>query len=274
MNRLILALCIGLIPHALHAQTASPTPAAPVQERTTPQASSPPSQAELQEALKHNESVKQLYAAGNYKEALPQAERVLALLEKARGDEDPLVGGALHNLALLHLALKKFDKVEPVFERILVRREKSRLATSPATLGILINYRCLISARGASNPEEGGTLTDRINSILLQDSVLAAGLPLPDDLSELNSHVIFERPQPRYPREALGRRLQGTVVVWGETDEKGKMVKVEAVPCWEGQKLLADAAVEAMHRASLKPVLVNGKAIKLKVITTYSFVLQ
>lgn len=265
MNKLIFALLVCLIPHALSAQSVSP--ASPAADRSTPQA-------ELEEAGKLNASVTQLYAAGNYKEALPLAERVLVLYEKVRAEDDPLVGNALNNLAVLCFALNKFEKAEPLFERILARREKSRLATSPVTLSLLIRYRCLTSARGTRNRPQGAKLTDRINSILLQDALLAAGLSLPADLSELNSRIVFTKPQPRYPREALSMRLQGTVLVWGETDETGKIVSAEAVPCWQGQKLLADAGVEAMLTARLQPIVIDGKSIKLKVITTYSFVIQ
>lgn len=267
MKKLILTLFVCLVPHPSYAQTASPTAAALVQD-------GPTSQAELEEAKKLNASVKQLYAAGNYKEALPQAERVLALLEKVRGEEDALVGDALHNVATLSLALKKFEKFEPVFERILARREKSRSATSPATMKMIINFSCLILSRGRSNSTPAGKLAIRINPILLQDAVLAAGLPLPEDLPELDSRVIYDKsPRPYYPAEAKAAGLQGTILMWAETDETGKIVQAEAVPCWQGQKPLAEAAVEAIRAGRLKPVVVNGKAIKLKVLTTYNFVL-
>lgn len=267
MRKLILAAFVCLLPHALHAQANSPAPAQPVRDKLTPPA-------ELREVSELGASVKQLYAAGKYKEALPLAERMLELCEKARGEQDPLVGDALANLAILYLALKKFDKAEAVFERILVRRERSKIATSPAMLRMLINYGCLVSTRGTSIRKQGATFTDRINSILLQDAVLAAGLPLPDDLSELSSRVTFKKPQPRYPREALSARLQGIVLVWVETDETGKAVNAEAVPCWSGQKVLADASVEAARSAQLQPVVVDGKPVKLKVIISYSFVMQ
>jgi tetratricopeptide (TPR) repeat protein len=267
MKNLILALVVCLIPHAFYAQTVSPTSTAPVQDGST-------SQADLEEAAKLNASVKQLYAAGNYKEALPLAERVLALLEKGRGDEDPFVGDALHNLATLYLSLKKFEKFETVFERILARREKSKIATSPATMKMLINFSCLIISRGRSNNTQAGKLAVRINPILMQDAVLAAGLPLPENLPELDSRVIFDKSYRHfYPAEAKAAGLQGTILMWAETDETGKIVKAEAVPCWQGQKPLADAAVEAVRAARLKPVVVNGKSIKLKVLTTYNFVL-
>lgn len=61
MKNLILALFVCLIPHALYAQTVNPTSPAPVQDSST-------AQAELAEAEKLNASVKQLYAAGNFRE--------------------------------------------------------------------------------------------------------------------------------------------------------------------------------------------------------------
>jgi TonB family protein len=269
MKRLILALFIGLLPHALYAQTAATSSAVTVQDKSTS-----PQTAELQEAERLSASVRQLYAAGNYKEALPQAQRVLALLEKVRGEEDPFVGSALNNLALLHIELKEFDRARPILERILARREKSKAATSPTTMHLLISYGCLIRARGSIKREEGVKLDERINAVFLQDAVLAAGLPVPDNLPELSRGNNLKKPQPRYPREALNARIQGSVLVLAETDETGKVVSVEPVPCWGGQKLLAEAAAEAMRSASFKPLLVNGKAVKYKAIATYNFVIQ
>ena len=267
MKKLILALFLSSLPHALCAQTASPASTAPVQSGATPQA-------ELAEAAKLSASVTQLYAAGKYKEALPLAERVLALLEKVRPEEDPLVGNALNNLAVLYLELKDSKKALPILERVLARREKLTAATSPTTASLLVSYICLTSAKGVSMRGKGFNLAERINAILLQDAVLAAGLPLPENLSELSRDIITRNPQPRYPAEAKGARLQGTVVMLAEADETGKVVNVEALPCWGGQKPLADASVEAMRGAQFKHILVNGKSIKLRAIATYSFVLQ
>lgn len=267
MKKLLLTLFVCLVPHAFYAQTASPPAAAPVQDGATPQA-------ELEEAKKLNASVKQLYAAGNYKEASPQAERVLALLEKVHGEENPLVGDALNNLAVLYLELKDFKKALPILERVLARREKLKTATSPTTASLLISYVCLSSAKGVSMRGKGVRLTDRINAILLQDAVLAAGLPLPENLTELSKDIITKKPQPRYPGEAKSARLQGTVVMLAEADETGKVVNVEAVPCWGGQKPLADASAEALRAGQFKRISIDGKSLKLKALATYSFVLQ
>jgi TonB family protein len=269
MKKLILALFLSLIPPACYAQTVSPASGAPVQERPTSATG-----AELEEAGKLGVSVTQLYAAGKYKEALPPAERVLMLLEKVRGEEDPLVGSALNNLAVLYLQLRDSRKAQPILERILARREKLKTATSPATASLLISYVCLTSAKGVSLRGKGLNLTERINAILLQDAVLEAGLPVPDNLAELSSGIIIKKPQPRYPPEAKSARLQGTVVMLAEADETGKVSNVEALPCWGGQKPLADASVEAMRGAQFKQITIGGKSIKLRAIATYSFVLQ
>lgn len=272
MKRLTLAslitLFVSLIPTALNAQTVSPTPA-PFQNRTATL-----QEAELEEAEKLNASVAQLYAAGNYKEALPMAERVLALCEKVRREEDPLVGTALNNLAAIYIELKEFRKVEPILERILARREKQKTATSPMTLGMLVSYGCLVSAKHTNRRSQEHDVIKRINSIFLLDAVHAAGLPLPEDLSVLKTAVVFTKPQPLYPRPARDKRLQGTVLVWGEADETGKIVRAEALPCWKGQQWLTAAAVDAVRAARFKPIVISGKPLKLKVITTYSFIIE
>jgi TonB family protein len=270
MKKLILALFVCLMPHALSAHSVSRTSStAPVQDKTAAQ-----SVAELEEAGKLSASVTQLYAAGKYKEALPPAERALMLLEKVRGEEDPLVGSALNNLAVLYLELKDSKKAQPILERILARREKLKTATSPTTASLLISYVCLTSAKGISLRGKGLNLSERINAILLQDAVLEAGLPVPENLAELSSGIVTKRPQPRYPAEAKSARLQGTVVMLAEADETGKVVNVEPVPCWSGQKPLADASVEAMRGARFKQITIGGKPIKSRAIVTYSFVLQ
>jgi CHAT domain-containing protein len=58
----------------------------------------------LEEALRLNQQVIQLYNQGQYAAAMPLAERSLAILEKVLGKEHPLVAKSLNNLALLYQA--------------------------------------------------------------------------------------------------------------------------------------------------------------------------
>jgi TonB family protein len=274
MNKLILAAFVCLLPHALHAQeaTRNPNPTGAAAVVAVQNKSTSPQPAELQEADKLSASVVQLYAAGNYKEALPSAQRALALREKVLKDEDPLVGAALTNLLALYLALGDADKAEPLCERILVRRERGRAPTAKATMDALTAYGCILSAKGRLRVGNGLTLSERINKVLLQDAIVAAGLTPPANLEGMGARI--SSPPPRYPDEALGRRLQGSVFVVLDIDGAGKVTSAEPLPCVGALKPLAEAATEAARRSSFAPVEIAGKLIQRKAFSVYNFVLR
>jgi TonB family protein len=269
MKKLILTAFVCLLPYALDARAASSTfaVAVPVQDKSTPQ-----QPADLQEADKLSASVAQLYAAGNYKEALPLAQRALALREKVLKDEDPLVGVALHNLAALYFALGDVGKAEPLCERILVRREQGPPPTSTATMYVLTGYGCILSAKGRLRVGNGLTLSERINKILLQDAIAAAGLTPPANLEGVGARI--SSPPPRYPAEAKSLRLQGSVFVVLDIDGAGKVLGAEPLECGPGLKLLAEAASEAARRSSFTPVSIDGKPIRRKAFVIYNFALR
>ncbi|MCA1567073.1 MAG: TonB family protein [Acidobacteria bacterium] len=271
MKQLILAAFVCLLPHAAHAQAASPTPAAAVVSAVQDKPTSP-QPAELQEADKLSASVVQLYAAGKYKEALPAAQRALALREKVLKDEDPLVGTALNNLLALYLALGDAGKAEPLCERILARREQGRAPTSKATMNALNAYGCILTAKGRLRVGNGLTLSERINKILLQDAIVAAGLTPPASLEGVGKRI--SSPPPRYPEEAKSFRLQGRVFVVLEIDGAGQVTSAEPLLCGNALKTLAEAASEAARRSSFAPVEIAGKPVSRKAFAVYSFVLQ
>jgi len=66
-----------------------------------------------------------LYQAGKYAEALPIAQRSLALREKTLGREHPEVAVSLNNLAELYRALDEYPAAEPLYQRALSIWEKS-----------------------------------------------------------------------------------------------------------------------------------------------------
>ena len=80
--------------------------------------------AELQEAEKLNQQVMQLYRQGKYREAIPLAEKVLAIIEKILGEEHPDVATSLNNLAALYQAQGNYTKAEPLYRRALAIYEK------------------------------------------------------------------------------------------------------------------------------------------------------
>lgn len=270
MNKLILAAFVCLLPHALHAQTPGATPAppaVPVRDKSTPSQAS-----ELQEADELSASAARLYAAGNYRKALPAAERALALREKVLTDADPLVGVALHNLATLYIALGDAGKAEPLCERILVRREGGQPPSSEATMNALMAYACIVSARGRIRVTDKPPLTERINKILLQDAITAAGLTLPASLEGVGAQI--SKPQPKYPVEAKSRRLQGPVFIVLDIDATGKVLSAEPLPCVPGLKVLSEVAAEAARRSSFAPASIAGLPIRRKAFAIYNFVLR
>src|SRR5215207_7228536 len=87
-------------------------------------------QGEAAEADRLNADVVRLYGAGKYDEALPVAQRVLELREKALGGDDMRVAYALANLANIHARRGNYREAEPHFARALAVAEKRAAAES------------------------------------------------------------------------------------------------------------------------------------------------
>jgi CHAT domain-containing protein/Tfp pilus assembly protein PilF len=83
------------------------------------------SQQAVEEAKRLQAEVEQLYAQGKYTEALPIAERVLALREKAFGAEHTDVATALNDLGVLYCEKGDFGRAEPLLLRAKAVREKA-----------------------------------------------------------------------------------------------------------------------------------------------------
>ncbi|MBC7831694.1 MAG: tetratricopeptide repeat protein, partial [Hyphomicrobium sp.] len=71
-----------------------------------------------------NRQIARLKAAGKHAEALPLAEKALALAEK-KGPDSPDVAKALDTLAELYEAENKYAEAEPLLKRALAIREKA-----------------------------------------------------------------------------------------------------------------------------------------------------
>jgi CHAT domain-containing protein/tetratricopeptide (TPR) repeat protein len=80
---------------------------------------------DLREADALNRQVEQLHKQGRIAEAIPLAQKMLAIYEKILGPDDPKVARSLNNLAFLYMATGAFTKVEPLLTRALVIEEKA-----------------------------------------------------------------------------------------------------------------------------------------------------
>ena len=103
---------------------------------------------ELVEAKELNGRVMQLYGAGRYDEALPLAERALAIREKAFGGEHAAVAQSLNHLAMLHEAKGDYARAEPLYQRALAMREKLHGPEHPEVAAMLNNLAGLYYVKG------------------------------------------------------------------------------------------------------------------------------
>jgi CHAT domain-containing protein/Tfp pilus assembly protein PilF len=102
----------------------------------------------LQQGNELNQEVIRLYQQGRYSEAIPAAERVVAICEKALGPEHPDTALALNNLAELYRTMGAYDKAEPLYQRSLAIYEKALGSEHPDTALALNNLAQLYSTMG------------------------------------------------------------------------------------------------------------------------------
>jgi len=95
-----------------------------------------------------NGQVVALNQAGRYGEALPIAQRVLALAEQLRGPDHPEVATCLNNLAELYRALGRYADAEPLYKRARAIWEKAFGADDIDVGTALNNLALLYKAEG------------------------------------------------------------------------------------------------------------------------------
>ncbi|ODS31932.1 MAG: hypothetical protein SCARUB_02941 [Candidatus Scalindua rubra] len=103
---------------------------------------------DLEEAERLNQKVIRLYQEGRYEDAIPHAERALALREKAIGPEHSNVATSLNNLAGLYRAQGRYADAEPRCLRALSINEKSLGENHPDVATSLNNLALLYKVQG------------------------------------------------------------------------------------------------------------------------------
>jgi Flp pilus assembly protein TadD len=81
--------------------------------------------AQQDEAAALNAKIVELYRAGKFSEAIPMAQRALAIRENALGPSHPYVAQSLNNLAGLYHSQGRYADAEPLFKRSLAIRENA-----------------------------------------------------------------------------------------------------------------------------------------------------
>ena len=103
---------------------------------------------DLEEANRLDRQVIQLFREGKYDEAIPLAERALAIREKALGAEHLDVAAPLFNLASLYSSKGDYARAEPLYQRALAINEKALGAEHPDVALLLNNLAALYDNKG------------------------------------------------------------------------------------------------------------------------------
>jgi TonB family protein len=74
--------------------------------------------------------------------------------------------------------------------------------------------------------------------------------------------------QPRYPVDAMQRRIEGTVVLHATIGKDGAMHDVKSV---RGDRVLLQAAMDAVRQWRYKPYMLNGVAVDMPIDITINF---
>ena len=103
---------------------------------------------ELEEAKILSRQVIRLCQLSRYSEAIPLAQKALAIEEKVLGPEHPTVANSLDNLAGMYFNLGDYRKVEPLLKKALEIREKALGPEHPTVANSLDNLAGIHSNLG------------------------------------------------------------------------------------------------------------------------------
>jgi CHAT domain-containing protein len=150
--------------------------------------------AELAEAKRLNQQAMQLYQQGKYSEAIPLAERALAIREKVLGKEHLNVAESLNNLAALYFSQGNYAKGETLHLRSLGIFEKVLGKEHPIVATSLNNLGVIYSSQGSYTKAEPLFL----RSLAIREKVL--GKEHPDVATSLNNLAGLYQEQGSYAK--------------------------------------------------------------------------
>src|SRR5438045_3348308 len=105
-------------------------------------------QAQSEDLAALDAKIVKLRDAGKYVEAIPLAERLLALTRSQKGDEHADVGTCMDALATLYLHQGRYGDAEPLYRGALQIREKTLGREHPKLGSSLNNLAALLYLRG------------------------------------------------------------------------------------------------------------------------------
>ena len=199
------------------------------------------------------------FRAGNSREAEAAYSRALALREKSFGANSPQVAQTLHALGEFYRSKHDFDRAASNYRRALLIFGESSDSTSADYERTSDAFACL--AYDHKKPGVFKEIEATRRRFAREEGV--------GDSHEILNGRALTMPQPVYPDEARGRRLQGIVVVKVEIDETGRVIN--AIDMCQGPPYLSEASVAAAWRARFTPTKLKGRPVKVKGVIQYRF---
>ena len=217
----------------------------------------------LAEADRLSDEVTKLFSQKKLDEAIPLAKRVLELREAALNPQHSRVASAARMLAELYILKKQFREAEPLLLRAIKIDEIARAQTDPVVIPDLERYTCVLTY--LRKRVELENFEERRVMRLKQSNE-------PDrfwgSLHRITKAVTMEKPE--YPREAIAARASGLIQIKVSLDEEGRVIN--AVGMCGGDSYLVKASADAARRARFKPILIQGKPVRLTGYLSYNFI--
>jgi tetratricopeptide (TPR) repeat protein len=95
-----------------------------------------PAVPQTREATALDAQINRLFNAGQYQEAIPLAQRLLEIQEKAFGPDNPKITDALYNLATLNGYQGNYADAENLYQRVMAIHEKSHGPDNPSVADV------------------------------------------------------------------------------------------------------------------------------------------
>jgi tetratricopeptide (TPR) repeat protein len=203
------------------------------------------------------------YSAGKPGQAESEYKRALAIYEQKVGRVSNEVAQVLNRLIQIHELDEDLAKAEPIYKRLIEFDQQAFPEAEFLVNEALGNYACLLRKKRKTN--EASELDARIKGIISTDPKS----PL-HDKDILNPRAL-SLPKPRYPLGAKSQHTSGVVVVRVTINEVGNVTHACAQ---NGPSVFWRTTEYSAYRARFRPATLNGRAVKVIGVITYSFIAQ
>ena len=199
------------------------------------------------------------------KEAEDLYLRAVALRQSVFGAAHVETKDALDRLATFYTRRKEYGKALPILRQQVAEVEKKYGATDVQFGKLLERFACVLHRN--KETVEAEKIEARANSILYAD---AAKKSEPTVLSQESFDCRFiSNPHPNFPSAAKGRFIGSiTLILAVEVDETGQVSKAQMVV---GDPMFKGASERAALSAKLRPLVINGQAVKYRGTITHGF---